>query len=69
VRVTLSLLGWELDLTLGPADAPSPAPDDEASSMDGGTTASYPISFTATYEMPEEFGIPQRVLTAPVEDE
>lgn len=43
MRLTLALLGWELDITLGPE---SPEAEDAGSSLDGGTTASTPIGFS-----------------------
>lgn len=49
MRLTLQLLGLELDVTLGPADAPSPAPDDQGASLNGGTTASYPVGYAPSY--------------------
>jgi hypothetical protein len=52
MRLTLALLGWELDLSLAPSDAPTPVPD--GASLDGGTTASYPVGFTAAYDVPAD---------------
>ena len=41
MRLTLQLLGLELDITFGPQDTDASAP----CSLDGGTTASYPVGF------------------------
>lgn len=43
MRLTLTLLGWELYLTLGPETTA------ETSSLDGGTTASTPVGFTPSW--------------------
>lgn len=46
MRVTIALLGYELDITLGLADATSPASDDTGEALNGGTTSGYFVGFT-----------------------
>ena len=41
-----------MDLTLGPADSPSPEPD--GASLDGGTTFSTPMGFVPRMEIPDD---------------
>ena len=50
MRVTLVLLGWTFDWSLEPTAAEA---EDESNSLDGGTTASYPVGFTH-WPVPEE---------------
>lgn len=56
MRVTIAAFGLELDVTFGPADAPSPAPD--GASLDGGTTSAYPMGFVAVHDQPDMVGLP-----------
>lgn len=56
MRLTLSLLGLELDVTLGPADAPSPAPDMDPL-RDLGATGGTFLSFTSSHDLPDEAAI------------
>jgi hypothetical protein len=53
MRVTLALLGWTLDWSLEPT-----ATEAETCSLDGGTTAAYPMGFTH-WPVPEEIAAPQ----------
>jgi hypothetical protein len=59
MRLTIALLGFELDMTLGPAAADDAADEDPAAALNGGTLASQPISFVGTYDVPEEVSAPQ----------
>lgn len=52
MRLTIALLGLELDLTFGPATAEEA--EDEAAALNGGTLASTPISFVGTYDVPAD---------------
>lgn len=54
MRLTIAALGWELDLSLGPADTSAV----EGASLDGGTTAAYPVGFVHTFEQPDMVGLP-----------
>lgn len=45
MRLTIVLLGHTFDLSLEPTTAET----EEASSLDGGTTAAYPVGFTGPY--------------------
>lgn len=54
MRVTVCLLGFELDLTLGPATTDD---SDDGSALNGGTLASTPISFVTSWPVPEEIPI------------
>lgn len=57
MRLTLTVLGFDLDVSLGPS-----ATADETCSLDGGTTASIgPISFVSTPGAVEDVPMPQRV--------
>ena len=50
MRLTLTLLGLELDLSLG-----RPTADEEPDPLrDLGTTGCYPITFAGAYDVPEE---------------
>lgn len=56
MRLTIALLGFELDLTFGPATTASE--DDPAAALNGGTLAAYPMGFTH-WPVPEEIAAPQ----------
>lgn len=56
MRLTLALLGLELDVTFGLAAVE--VEDDPAAALNGGTLTSYPISFTP-WPCPEEVPMPQ----------
>lgn len=53
-----------LDLTIGPADSPSPEPD--GASLDGGTTGGYFVGF-ARHDPPDEAAIHHQC--SPYEDD
>ena len=55
MRLTLTLLGHTLDLSL---EAAGTDDCDHGSSLDGGTTASYPVGFSP-WPVPEEISAPQ----------
>lgn len=58
MRITICILGAEvLSIDTNP---PDDEPYDEATILSGGTTSSMPVGFTATYEQPDEAGLPDR---------
>lgn len=65
MRLTLSLLGLELDVTFGRAIAAED--EDQGAALNGGTTGSTPMGFTAQWAAPEDIPLPQR--TPPWDDE
>lgn len=57
MRLTLALLGLELDVTFGPVDEPAT----DGASLDGGTTGSIgPVGFTQPVSNVEDVPMPQR---------
>lgn len=58
MRLTLSLLGHTLDLGLEADTRECVHNCDHGSSLDGGTTASYPVGFSP-WPVPEEIEAPQ----------
>jgi hypothetical protein len=59
VRLTIALLGLELDLTFGMAGVEA-EDEDPAAALNGGTTAAYPISFVGSFEPVDECALPMR---------
>lgn len=58
MRLTIALLGLELDLSFGIAAVDED--EDPAAALNGGTLSSYPITWTGNYGTPEEAPLPQR---------
>ena len=54
VRITATLLGWELDVTLGQVETTAATEDTSPSDA-----TSYAIGFTASHDVPEEVSAPQ----------
>lgn len=66
MRLTSAALGWTIDWSIEPTA--TEAADDGDSSLNGGTTAAYPVEFTATFDLPEEVAVPMRCNGWPDED-
>jgi hypothetical protein len=64
MRLTLTLLGWTLDLNLGLDTVEA----EDTCSLDGGTTSAYPIGFTGQWTQPLEWQPPERTIPWPEEE-